>query len=89
MTPRLATMLLPFIALGLMAGIAWFATLHQTVVLWLRHDARAPALYLARGLAGLLCLAFAARAGAAPLMGALAGLLAARRFALRRWGRVR
>lgn len=83
-TPQVATILAMALA-GLAFGLVYFAALRRTITLfstgrgWL-----APvALTLGRLAAMAVLLALAARLGAAPLLAAFAGVLAARFIALR------
>ena len=70
---------------GLVFGALYFAALKRGVTLFVAgHDWRAPlALMLLRLGAAILFLALAAKLGAAPLLAAFLGLLAARVLAVR------
>jgi F1F0 ATPase subunit 2 len=76
----------PFIVLGVLLGAGYFAALRQNVE---RYVAGAPlgptvALHLGRLLLAGLAFALIAEAGAAALLGALAGFVLARALAVRR-----
>jgi F1F0 ATPase subunit 2 len=75
----------PFLVLGCLLGVAYFAALRHDVE---RYLGGAPlgltlALHLGRLLIGGLAFALIARAGAAALLGALAGFVLARTLAVR------
>ena len=72
-------------AAGILLGLAYFACLRRTILLFAagRGWARPAALTLARIGIAVLVLVIAARAGAVPLLAAFAGFLVARAIALR------
>jgi F1F0 ATPase subunit 2 len=75
----------PFVLLGALLGAGYFAALRQNVEQYLGGAPLGPALALHLGrllLAGLV-FALIARAGAAALLGALAGFVLARTLAVR------
>lgn len=79
-------LLLAFGALGVLLGVAYFATLEWNVRFYLRERRgwAAVAMHAARFIAALLCFAAVARgAGAGALLSAFAGFLAARTAAVR------
>ena len=74
--------------LGLVAGLAHFATLHGNARLWLQGRLRpALALQVARLALTVALLVVAARQGAWPLLLAIAGFLAGRTVVMARLGR--
>ena len=75
----------PFVLLGVLLGAGYFTALRQNVERYLAGAPLGPSLALHLGRLLLVGLAFAliARAGAPALLGALAGFLLARAFAVR------
>lgn len=76
----------PFILLGALLGAGYFAALRQDVERYVAGRPLGPtvALHLGRLLLAGLAFALIAEAGAAALLGALAGFLLARTLAVRR-----
>jgi F1F0 ATPase subunit 2 len=76
----------PFILLGVLLGAGYFAALRQNVERYVAGRPLGPtvALHLGRLLLAGLAFALIAEAGAAALLGALAGFVFARALAVRR-----